>query len=197
MAIMKHVGKYGEKPCVVLFREVPNEPENCLVVMSSGLEDKIHDDLMEVVQSSEAQNEGDLSVVLNRRQFHNGENMLNFLHFNKKITKVPVSLVSLTPTPSQAVPLSEVNAEIRRQTNDPIPPKTDASHLEQPKQKAVNVSEATTDAAQGLILQAQLMEEDAKKLLAEAEAKKAEAYAIDPSLKPAKKGPGRPPKSKS
>lgn len=192
--IMKHVGKYGEKPCIVLFREVPNEPENCLVVMSSGLDDKTHDDLMEVVQSNEAQSDGDLSGVLNRRQFSNGENMLNYLHFNKKISKVPVNLVSLTPTPSQSISLTEVNAEIRRQTNDPIPPKTDPRSLPENRVQAPIVNEATSDAAQGLVLQADLMEEDAKKMLAEAEAKRAEAYALNPSLKPKKAG--RPPKKK-
>ena len=55
MAIMKHVGKYGEKPCVVVFREIPNEPENCLVVMSDSLDEVKHDNLMNVVQSAEGQ----------------------------------------------------------------------------------------------------------------------------------------------
>jgi hypothetical protein len=198
MAITKHMGKYGEKPCVVVFREVPNEPENCLVVLSNGLEDRLHDDLMEVVQSEESQASNDISEVLNRRQFSNGENMLNFLHFNKKITKVPVSLVSLTPTPSQSVPLGDVNAEIRRMKNDPIPPKTDESHLlESAPVREVDTSEVSSDAAEGLLIQAQLMKEDAQRMLAEAEAKMAQAYELNPSLKPTtKKKPGRPPKEK-
>ena len=85
--IMKHVGKYGEKPCVVVFREVPNEPENCLIVETGALEDQKHDDLMNVISSLEAQESNEVSEVLSRRQFTDGSNMLNDLHFTKKISK--------------------------------------------------------------------------------------------------------------
>jgi hypothetical protein len=200
MAILKHVGKYGEKPCVIVFREVPNEPESCLVVISEGLEERVHDDLMACVSSTEAQSASDISTVMSRRQLTNGENMLNYMHFNKKLAKVNVSMVTLNPTPSQSVPLAEVNAEIRKLTNNPVPPMTDASHLEAntPMQTQVNpsVAPAVTNSenpAQGLLLQAELMEQDAENLLAESKAKRAEAYELDPELKP-KRGPGRPPK---
>ena len=62
--IMKHVGVYGGKPCVVVFREVPNEPENCLIVLSGGLEEVKHDDLMNVVSSAEGQGAREISEVL-------------------------------------------------------------------------------------------------------------------------------------
>ena len=88
MAILKHVGKYGEKPCVIVFREVPNEPESCLVVISEGLEERVHDDLMACVSSTEAQSASDISTVMSRRQLTNGENMLNYMHFNKKLARL-------------------------------------------------------------------------------------------------------------
>jgi len=197
---MKHVGQYGGKPCVVVFREIPNEPENCLIVVSNTLDDRDHDDLMETVSSAEAQTTGDLSSVLSRRQMTNGEQLLNFLHFNKKLQKVPVSMVTLTPTPSQQVGLAEVNAEIKKITNDPVAPVTDPTHLREdnPATSQVNPSEAPAEVpaenpAQGMLLQAELMEQDAENLLAESRAKRQEAYDLDPSLKP-KRGPGRPPK---
>jgi len=112
--LMKHVGKIGEKPCVVVFREVPNEPENCLIVESNSLTDQKHDDLMNVVQSAEAQESNNIADVLSRRQFTDGSNMLNDLHFSKKLQKVSVDLVFLTPTPSDKVSLKEVNAEINK-----------------------------------------------------------------------------------
>jgi hypothetical protein len=189
--IMKHVGKYGEKKCVVVFREVPDEPENCLIVLSDSLPELEHNDFMEVIGSLEAQGTGDVSNVLNRRQFTNGENMLNYLHFNKKITKVPVGLVSLTPTATDVIPLADVNAELRKLENDPVPPKTDPAHLAEGQARAVRTE---VGGAEGLILQADLMEADAKAMIAEAEAKRAQAYELDPSLKP-KRGPGRPPKT--
>ena len=49
-------------------------------------------------------------------------------------------------------------------------------------------------AAQGLLIQAQMMKEDAERLLTEAQQKEEQAYQADPSLKP-KRGRGRPKKS--
>ena len=198
MAIMKHVGKYGEKPCVVVFREIPNEPENCLVVMSDSLDEVKHDNLMNVVQSAEGQEAKEFSEVLNRRQFSSGENMLQQLHAEGKIAKVPVSMVSLTPTPNDSIALAEVNAEIKKIENDPVPPVTDPAHLadnpEDTNVSAPSVAESNVDSpAQGLLLQAELMEQDAEAMLAEAKEKKRQAFDMDPSLKP-KRGPGRPPK---
>ena len=195
---MKHVGKYGEKPCVVVFREIPNERENCLVIMSDRLDEVKHDNLMNVVQSAEGQEAKEFSEVLNRRQFSSGENMLQQLHAEGKLAKVPVSMVSLTPTPNDSIALAEVNAEIKKLENDPVPPVTDPAHLaDDPAESNVSapsVADSDVDSpAQGLLLQAELMEQDAEAMLAEAKEKKRQAFEMDPSLKP-KRGPGRPPK---
>lgn len=189
-SITKHVGSYGNKPCVVVFREVPNEPENCLIVETGNLDDRKHDDLMNVIQSAEAQSAKEISEVLARRQFTDGSIMLNDLHFTKKITKVPVSMVSLTPTPSQSIPLADVNAEINKIDGGYVAPKTEQPVTER---KPDDVPVEGASQAESLIVQAELMEQDAKIMLQEAEAKKAQAYKLDPSLEP-KKGPGRPPK---
>jgi len=196
MSIMKHVGKYGEKPCVVVFREVPEEPEHCLIVQTSQLADVQHDDLMEVVQSAEAQEANDISTVLNRRQFRDGENMLSSMHFGKKLQKVPVSQVNLTPTPSQSISLAEVNAEIRKIQGGYVAPINDESHQETrvtteqvegtPANQSAEADEPSQ--AQQLVFQASLMKEDAERMAADAEAKLEEAYALDPSLKPKKRG---------
>lgn len=200
--IMKHVGKHGQKPCVVVFREVPNEPENCLIVETELLDSKSHDDLMNVVQSAEAQETSNLSEVLHRRQFTSGDNMLSSLHYGKKLRKVPVSQVVLVPVPNQEIALSEVNAEIRKIEGGYTPPKTDSSHLNKDgtsvetdpalNQQRVEQSQTQTDngsepsdVARGLLAQAQLLQQDAEALTRDAEAKLAEAYRLDPSLKPA------------
>ena len=184
--IMKHVGSYGEKPCVVVFREVPNESDNCLIVESASLEDSKHDDLMNMVASLEAQESNNVSEVLSRRQFSDGTNMLNDLHFSKKLIKVPVDMVFLTPTPSQKISLQEVNAEINKLetgSNPPLNVDVDPETLQTP-----NPVEVTGDAsaAEGLLVQAEMIEQDAKQLMEDAENKKAEAYKLDPSLKPKK-----------
>lgn len=212
---MKHVGKIGEKPCVVLYREVPGEPEFALVVQTTNLPDGQHDSLMNVVQSAEAQEANEVSEVLDRRQFSDGANMLQQLHFDKRIEKVSVDLVSLTPTPSDTIALAEVNAEIRKIGNNSNPPlKTDPV---QPAENALNesvtnpvVAESDPTLAQtnapvvegevnesqialNLLQQAAMLEEDASALMNDAEAKKQEAYRLNPDLEP-RKGPGRPKK---
>ena len=184
--IMKHVGSYGEKPCVVVFREVPNESDNCLIVESASLEDSKHDDLMNVVASLEAQESNNVSEVLSRRQFTDGTNMLNDLHFSKKLIKVPVDMVFLTPTPSQKISLAEVNAEINKLesgSNPPLNVDVDPETLQTPNPVEVP---GDASAAEGLLVQAEMIEQDAKKLMEDAESKKAEAYKLDPSLKPKK-----------
>ena len=212
---MKHVGKIGEKPCVVLYREVPGEPEFALVVQTTNLPDGQHDSLMNVVQSAEAQEANEVSEVLDRRQFNDGSNMLQQLHFDKRIEKVSVALVSLTPTPSDTIALAEVNAEIRKIGNNSNPPlKTDPV---QPADNALNesvtnpvVAESDPTLAQtnapvvegevnesqialNLLQQAAMLEDDASALMNDAEAKKQEAYRLNPDLEP-RKGPGRPKK---
>ena len=192
MTTLKHVGKYGEKPCVVVFREVPNEPDNCLIVETTTLEDQKHDELMNVVQSLEAQESNEISEVLSRRQFPDGSNILNDLHFTKKLVKVASNLVYLTPTPTDKIALSDVNSEIRKideGTNPPLNTEVNPDTL-----LAEQVQDGSTSSqAQGLLQQAELIEGDAKAMMQDAEAKKQAAYELDPSLAP-KKGPGRPPK---
>jgi len=187
--ILKHVGKIGEKPCVVVFREVPNEPENCLIVESNSLSDQKHDDLMNVVQSAEAQESNNIADVLSRRQFSDGTNMLNDLHFSKKLQKVSVDMVFLTPTPSQKVSLKEVNIEINKLEGGYTPPKTEVDPVSvdtQPLTESTEAAVPEASVAENLLVQAELLEQDAKALLQDADAKKSEAYKLDPSLKPKK-----------
>ena len=199
--LMKHVGKFGEKPCIVVFRELPGEQDNCLIVQTDNLDSRQHDDLMNVIQSSEAQQANDISEVLFRRQFTDGSNMLNTLHYGKKLQKVPVGLVQLTPAPNQSLPLDQVNAEIRKLKGGYTAPVNDPSHLGDTSTKPVSTDKPTTEEAveadgdvsgiaKSLLAQATLMEEDGQRMLTEAEAKKQEAFRLDPTLRP----PGRPKK---
>ena len=241
--IVKHVGQYGQKRCVVVFREVPNETDQCLIVMSDTLEGRMHDELMEVIEGPEAQSSKDLADVLNRRQFSDGSNMLTQLHYAKRLTKVATNMVDLTPLPGQRVQLAELNEELRKIEGGYVPPTNDLSNesalLESAKNKpwsertadeaaaynqsqtrnaadvasdaakddgvSLNIGEdapapaqasVEPSAAQGLLIQAQMMKEDAERLLTEAKAKEQQAYDADPSLKP-KRGRGRPKKSES
>jgi len=184
---------------------LPGEPENCLIIQSGLLEAQVHDDVMNAVQSPEGQQSNDLSQVLHRKTMTDGSNMLNYLHFNKKLQKVPVSHVNLVPLPGQVIPLSDVNAEIRKIEGGYVPPKTDPSALNEDLDRTETppegANETDTDeepsVAVSLIRQAELIKGDAEAMLKDAEAKIQEAYAIDPSLKPSEtpKKRGRPRKS--
>jgi hypothetical protein len=201
--VMKHVGKFGNKPCVVVFRQVPNEPNNCLIVESGSLPDGKHDELMNVVASLEGQEANDVSEVLARRQFPDGTNILSDLHFSKKLQKVSTDMVFLTPTPNTRIALSEVNVEIKKiatGSNPLLNTQVNPDTLLE-TQAADRIAEASqpTEAdapsvAENLLIQAELIQEDVNAMLKDADAKRAEAYALDPSLAP-KKGPGRPPKA--
>ena len=214
-AFIKHVGRnrHGSK-VVVVFREIPDDEDHCLVVHSDSLMDMYHDQLMREVTGKDAQNTVDLFEVLERRSFGDGLQMLNGLHVKGLLKKYPVSDITMVPMPNRTVPLSLVNDQIAGK----IPADaTDTPVVEGAKTASdiaadVNVSdtgvsidtdaglvkpvvinkvagqtdeEAQKAAAESKLLQARLMEEDAKKM-------REEAYALDPALK---KG-GRPKKAK-
>lgn len=196
--ITKHVGVYGGKPCVVVFRELPQDLDHALIISSNSLDGQFHDDVMSVVDSDEGQSSNDISEVLHRRRLTDGENMLNALHTRGKLQRVPVDMVTMTPYPKQEIALRELNAEIKKiQTgsNPPLKTETNPISMDQPvTTEAAPSSDDPTDIAKNLLAQASLIDEDAKALVADAEAKRQEAYRLDPELAP-KRGPGRPPKA--
>ena len=138
----KHVGLYGDKPCVVVFRELPEEADQALIVISDSLEGQLHDDIMSVVDSPEGQESNNVSEVFFRRRLTDGENMLEALHTRGKLTKVPVDMVKLTPAPNQAVELAEVNAELQKIETGSNPPLVTEQNVENLSQGDVPVDEA-------------------------------------------------------
>lgn len=196
--LLKHVGKYGDKPCVVVFRELPDDSENALIVVSDSLEGQLHDDVMSVIDSPEGQESNSVSDVLFRRRATDGNNLLEVLHTTQKLIKVPVSMVKLTPMPNQEVELADVNAELGKIETGSNPPLKTENIVEGdvPAPVVTDMAEGSepADVANNLLAQASLLEEDAKALLSDAEMKKSEAYRLAPELSP-KRGPGRPPKT--
>lgn len=194
--MMKHVGVYGEKPCIVVFRELPDDEQNALVILSDSLEGQFHDDIMSVVDSAEAQESNNISEVFFRRRLTDGENMLEALHTRQKLVKAPVNMVNLTPLPNQSVSLEEVNRELRQIENESNPPLKTESDVARIETGAPVVEDGSDPeaVANNLLSQATLLEEDAKALIEDAEAKRKQAFDLAPDLRP-KKGPGRPAKA--
>lgn len=206
MKQVKHVGSYGNKPCIVLFREVPNEADQCLVVLTNNLGPELHQDVMRVLESNEGQDSNDISQVFDRYKTTNGDNILRTLHSTGKIIKVPVDMVSLTPFPNRSVPLADVNAEIRRISEGNHPSQNDKrlqdangvsleTDPEMNRQAAdaraaeiaANEAGDPVQIAQNLLVQASMLEEDAKMLKQDAKTKKEEAYRLAPDLRPKRK----------
>lgn len=198
---MRHTGTnhLGSK-VVIVFRELPDDPNSCLVVESQTLNEMYHDQLMRVLESSEAQSELDLYTVLQRRNFGDGQVMLNALHGRGLLKKMPVEKITVSPMPNRTAPLSEVNKAIRENKMTPQEKQARAAQEkataesapvtepvvdgeQKPEQPPVGSDEQKRSLAETKLLTARMMEDDAKKL-------RDEAYQLDPSLK---KG-GRPSK---
>jgi len=114
---MKHVGKQisTNDKIVLLFREVPGEPDNCLVARTASLSQDDHDSLITVLESDEGQQANTLAEVLHTRMNGAGRPILESLHTSGRIMKLPASDVALTPDTKTSIALNEVNAAIRGQ----------------------------------------------------------------------------------
>ena len=204
-AFTKHVGQgpHGTR-LVVVFREIPGAEDHCLCVESDSLSEMYHDQFMREVTSKEGQATVDLFKVLERRHFGDGQQMLNGLHNGGKLRKLKVSEVMMVPLANRPVALSIVNEQIKTgaiasedsETTEVVAdvPASGAGVSVDTSAGLVQTVEVTPvevggddakSTAESKLLQARLMEEDAKKM-------REEAYALDPALK---KG-GRPKKAK-
>lgn len=183
MAFLKHVGRHsgtGQRLSVV-FLQLPDEKENALVVYSDSLPDRYHDSFMEAVESPEGQASQNLYEVLTRKVFWHGTPMLETLHKEGLLRKVPTSAIIMQPNSNTEVPLNDILAQMDgiEVVDTPV---NDMTQTPEPSQVDTNVEESKQDEnrqiAQNLLIQAQLLEQDAV-------AKREEAYKYDPSLKPA------------
>jgi len=153
---MKHVGKQisTNDKVILLFREVPGEPDNCLVCRTAALSQDDHDSLISVLESDEGQQTNVLAEILHVKMNGAGRPILESLHNGGKIMKLPSSDVALTPQPGQAISLSEVNAAIRGQNAET---------------SSAPGALSDADIAADLRRQADGMQKEAERLLAEAE----------------------------
>ena len=114
---MKHVGKMKNNSArvVVVYRTLPGEPTNCLVVGVQGLTDSYHDTLMSLVETESAQQANELADILAARRFPDGSIMLGYLHSNGHLKKVPTANVLMTPSTQSQIPLDQLNQIIADQ----------------------------------------------------------------------------------
>ena len=119
MKSTKHVGKIkntGAK-VVVVFRTLPGESNNALVLPVSQLPDQYHDSLMTVVDSDQAQDAFEFGEIMFMRTFPDGRPMLRAMQADNRLQKVATDNVIMTPTPNDAIQLDQLNVLIAEQRN--------------------------------------------------------------------------------
>ena len=192
---IKHVAKtHTGKKCVVVFRELPDEPDNCLIVDTEALPDWMHDNIMQAVESPGAQASTDFYAYAERTVLTDGTNMLQTLHSTGRLQKMPTDKITMTPNNDVSVGLTEINNIVREQNGNvptAVTPPTDQVNM---AGKTMDVMESTaapatstegindTDLAKQFLAQAKGYETEAKSL-------RAQAYELAPGLKPGPKKP--------
>jgi len=107
--MLKHVGKHNDKRCVIVFRKIPELEHMALVAYSDLLPRIMHDDLMRAVESPQGQEASEINEVLFRTISTDGSNLLESMHRNGLLKKVPTNQVLVTPTTTSSVRLDELN----------------------------------------------------------------------------------------
>lgn len=117
MQNLKHVGRIKStgKKCLVVFRTLPGDAFNCLVVTTENLDDSYHNALINLVESNAAQTANEFGEVLARSIFPDGTTMLPSLHVKGLLTKLPTGNVEMIPNSQTSVLLSELNQLIAEQ----------------------------------------------------------------------------------
>ena len=178
------------KRVVVVFRELPDDPTQCLVVDTEAVPDWMHDDSHNAVESPGAQATGNFYEYAERTVFTDGTNMLQTLHTTGRLMKTPTDNVKMTPNNSVSIGLTELNNIIREDTDKPVvsPPEDEVmmagkdvmESAPAPAPAASNDGLTDTDLAKNMLAQAKGFETEAKSL-------KAQAYELAPGLKPGPK----------
>ena len=194
----KHVGVLSNtgKKVVVVFRELPDDPSNCLVVDVDALPDWMHDDIINAVEEPGSQNTANFYEYAERKYMADGTNMLQTLHSTGRLMKQPTDNVKMTPNNSDSVGLTELNNLVRE--NNANAPVVTEPLGDSPARKDTSIRNVVEDIAQGPAGTNEGLDDTAiaKSLLAQAkgfevEAKnlKAQAYEMVPGLKPGPKKP--------
>jgi len=100
---LKHLGVLKEDGAqvAILFRTIPGEPNNCLVIGPKFLSDIHRESLMRTLESKEGQESFELGPHLARIAFPDGPNMLAMLHLENFIKKMPTDKIIVTYGPGE------------------------------------------------------------------------------------------------
>ena len=144
----KHIGELvdGGAKVVIMYRTVPGEPNNCLVVGTKFLPDMYHNALMKAVEGDAGQDAEEFADYASRQTFPDGTNMLALLHSDNYIKKFKTNEIMVTygNTPEGRILLNKLNDMVAKEkgvkvselAQDPEAP------AEAPKAKATKKADA-------------------------------------------------------
>ena len=163
---------------------LPDEPDSALAVYSDTLPDRYHDSYMEAIESNEGQSTNNLYEVLSRKVFWHGKVMLDTLHSEGHLSKIPTNQIIMTPNTQTNVPLNEIN-DAMNSTEDTTVENVEPQESRIDSNVKLSKDDENKQIAWNLLVQANL-------LAAEAEVKRQEAYKYDASLMPKTKKSAKP-----
>ena len=115
----KHIGELvdGGAKVVIMYRTVPGEPNNCLVVGTKFLPDIYHNGLMKAVESEGGQQANEFADFASRQTFADGTNMLAMLHNDNYIKKFKTNEIMVTfgNTPDGRILLNKLNEMVAKE----------------------------------------------------------------------------------
>lgn len=178
--MIKHVGIHKGRKSVIIFRELPGEPDQALIVYPEVLPSLLHDEMMSCLESPAGQQSNSINEVFFRTLMADGTSILTSLHVGGFLNKVATNTVTVTPTTnrSEDIQLDSLNQLVAaiasgepmgRDLGEPnIVPNTNASVL------------SDSDIADSQRKQAAQMKSEAKRLLEEADRLEKEAQTLAP-----------------
>ena len=117
----KHIGELADESkakVVIMYRTVPGEADNCLVVGTKFLPDMYHNALMKAVESEGGQEAEEFADFASRQTFPDGTNMLAMLHDDGYIKKFKTKDIIMTygTTDEGRIPLNKLNEMIAKES---------------------------------------------------------------------------------
>jgi len=190
--MMRHTGILNNtgKNVVVAFMQLPNDPDHALVIDTDALPDSFNESLRKIVESVDGQNAENLADLLARRMSPDGSNvtLLQKFHQSGRLQRVNVDLVTMTPRKGVNWPLRQILEAMKQDEQtapadlDDLDPETRAQVISEMGKFNVHASNMEGTTASGQKAEAASLLQMAELLEADANAKRQQAYRMDPSL---------------
>ncbi len=198
---IKHIGKHNNKKIAIIFRSIAGEDHMALVAYTETLPKLYHDAIIGVIESPVGQDAAELADVLFRNKLADGRNILQAMHKEGMIKKVPTKQVIVTPNLTSHIRLDELNEivdgmEAGGEAAKKMKELDENSGMVEPYTRAAKADAADVadlasadtglddvDIAANLDAQADKLALEAKSMIAESKRLKAEAKSMKPKKK--------------